>query len=167
MPNITVVMQETDRTFGLFKSKYHANFKNLVDELVRLDKSVLVPQYKHGLLVFGRVDPDTGLHLDLAFKEGFSRNNCLKSWASIGAAPLTHKCLKDPQVRKSMDMDKGYAFLVNSVQEANDYAVYALTEGVYDGSPLQALVTIKPTDDHLEGQLQSECHGSESNCWLM
>jgi hypothetical protein len=43
-------------------------------------------------------------------------------------------------------MDKDYALLVNSVQEANDYAVYALTEGGYDGSALQALVVIKPAD---------------------
>jgi hypothetical protein len=147
VPNTTAVTQETDWTYGLFKSKYRANLENLVDELVRLDKSVSVPQYKHGLLVFGGVDPDTGLHLDLAFEEGFSCKNCLESWAKIGAAPLTHKCLKDPQVRKSMDMDKDYVFLVNSVQEANDYAVYALTEGGYDGSALQALVAIKPADN--------------------
>jgi hypothetical protein len=69
---------------------------------VRLDKSVSVPQYKHGLLVFGGVDPITGLHLPSVFEEGFSRMNCLNSWKKIGAAPLTHACLKDPQVRKSM-----------------------------------------------------------------
>ena len=61
-----------------------------------------------------------------------------------GAAPPTRKCLDDPQVRKSIGMDKDYALLVNSVQEANEYAVYALTEAGYDGSALQALVAIKP-----------------------
>ncbi len=156
MPNTTAVTQETNRTYGLFKSKYRANLENLVDELVRLDKSVLVPQYKHGLLVFGGVDPDTGLHLDLAFEEGFSRKNCLELWAKIGAAPLTHKCLKDPQVRKSMDMDKDYVFLVNSVQEANNYAVYVLTKGGYDGSALQALVAIKPANNCLGGPITEQ-----------
>jgi hypothetical protein len=34
---------------------------------------------------------------------------------------------------------------VNSVQEANEYASYALTEGGYDGSAHQALVLVKPT----------------------
>jgi hypothetical protein len=53
-----------------------------------------------------------------------------------GAAPPTRKCLDDPQVRKSIGMDKDYALLVNSVQEANEYAVYALTEAGYDGSAL-------------------------------
>ena len=40
-------------------------------------------------------------------------------------------------------MDKDYALLVNLVQEVNEeYTVYALTEAGYDGSALQALVTI-------------------------
>ena len=137
MPNTTAVTQETDQIYGLFKSKYRANLEDLVDELVRLNKPVLVPQYKHGLLVFGGVDPDTGLHRPSAFEEGFSRGNCLNSWKKIGAAPITRACLNDPQVRKSMDRDKDFALLINSVQEANDYALYALTEGGYDGSALQ------------------------------
>jgi hypothetical protein len=48
-----------------------------------------------------------------------------------------------------MEIDKDYAMPVNSVQEANDYAVYALTEGGYDGSALQALVAIKPPDNRI------------------
>jgi hypothetical protein len=43
-------------------------------------------------------------------------------------------------------MDKDYALLVNSVQEANEYAIYALTEAGYDGSALQALITIKAAE---------------------
>ena len=46
-------------------------------------------------------------------------------------------------------MDKDYALLVNSVQEANEYAVYALTEAGYDGSALQALVAIKPAEGRM------------------
>ena len=44
-----------------------------------------------------------------------------------------------------IDIDKDYALLVNLVQEANEYAVYLLTEAGYDGLSLQALVVIKPT----------------------
>ncbi len=55
MPNTTGVMQETDRTYGRYKSQYRQNLELLVDECVRQDKSVSVPQYKHGLLVFGNV----------------------------------------------------------------------------------------------------------------
>ena len=75
--------------------------------------------------------------------------NCLISWIKIGAAPLTRACLQDPQVRKSMDSDKDFALLVNSVQEVNDYAVYALTEGGYDGLALQGLIAIKPADNRM------------------
>ena len=61
-------------------------------------------------------------------------------------APPTRKCLDDPQVRKLIGMDKDYALLVNSVQEANEYAIYSLTEVGYDGPALQALVAIKPAE---------------------
>ncbi len=74
------------------------------------------------------------------------RQRCLDAWTKIGAAPLTRKCLDNPQVRRSIDIDKEYALLVNSVQEANEYAVYALTEAGYDGSALQALVAIWPAE---------------------
>ena len=91
----------------------------LVDECVWRDLSVSVPQYKHGLLVFGSVHADTKLELESAFEIGFSRQRCVDSWEKIGAAPPTHKCLNDPRVRKSIGMDKDYALLVNLVQEAN------------------------------------------------
>jgi len=106
-----------------------------------------VPQHKHGLLVFGGVDLDTGLELPSAFELGFSCQRCLESWAKIGAAPLMRKCLDEPQVRKSMDLSKDYASLVNSVQEANENAVYSLTEAGYDGSKLQALVAVWSADN--------------------
>jgi hypothetical protein len=146
VPNTTAVTQETDRTYGKFKSQYRVNLELLVDELVKQDKTVSVPQHKHGLLVFGGIDVDTGLEIPSAFELGFSRQRCLDSWAKIGAVPLTRKCLNEPQVRKSMNLNKDYAELVNSVQEANEYAVYALTESGYDGSKLQALVAVRSAD---------------------
>jgi hypothetical protein len=82
------------------------------------------------------------LELELAFEIGFSRQRCLDSWEKIGAAPLTRKCLDNPQVRKLIDIDKDYALLMNSVHEAIEYAIYALTEVGYNGSALQALVAI-------------------------
>ena len=49
-------------------------------------------------------------------------------------------------MRKSIDLDKEYALLINSVQEANEYTIYSLTEVGYDGSQLQALVAVGPAD---------------------
>ena len=121
--------------------------------------SVFILQFMHGLLVFGGVDKDTGLELESAFDLGFCQENCLASWEKVGAAPLTRKCLNDPQVRKSLDEDKDYTLLVNSVQEANEYACYVLTEGGYNGSVLQALVIIKPTE--IEPRKFTECNSKE------
>ena len=52
----------------------------------------------------------------LLFDLGFSLENRLASWEKVGVAPLTLKCLNDPQVRKSIDEDNDFALLVNSVQ---------------------------------------------------
>jgi hypothetical protein len=46
-----------------------------------------------------------------------------------------------------MNLSNDYALLVNSVQEANEYAVYSLTESGFDGSKLQALVAVRPADN--------------------
>jgi hypothetical protein len=149
VPNTTPVMQETDWTYGMFKSGYRMNLELLIDECVQQDKSVSVPQYKHGLLVFGGVDPNTGLNLESAFEIGFLRQCCLDSWERIGAAPLIRKCLGDSQVKWLIDIDKEYALLINSVQEANEYAVYLLTEAGYNGSALQALVSVRPPNPRM------------------
>jgi hypothetical protein len=50
-----------------------------------------------------------------------------------------------------MNLNKDYAELVNSMQEANEYAVYALTESGYDGSKLQALVAVRSADTRMAG----------------
>ena len=42
VPNTTAVTQETDRTYGLFKSKYRTNLADLIDECVNQGKSVSV-----------------------------------------------------------------------------------------------------------------------------
>jgi hypothetical protein len=77
-PKKTVVMQEMDCTYGRFKSQYRRNMELLVvNKSVRLDRSVSVPQLKHVLIVFGSVDPNTGLQLE-AFELGFSHNHCIK-----------------------------------------------------------------------------------------
>ncbi len=96
MPNTTAVTQETYRTYGKFKGQYQHNLELLFDELVRQDKSVSVPQYKHGLLVFGRVDDVTGLVLESLFELGFSREQCLnmtppllKEWTTENEEELT------------------------------------------------------------------------------
>lgn len=63
----------------------------------------------------------------------------------VGAVPLTRASLKDPRVARAIgDGDDEYGILLRSIQEANEYAVYALTEGGYKGSALQALLKAVP-----------------------
>jgi len=145
IPNTTAVTQETDRTYGKFKSQFRKNLELLVDECVEQGISVKVPQCKLCLLVFGGEDPDTKLVLPSAFEIGFGRSECLSAWAKIGAAPLTRNCLKDPKVSRAMgEGDDEYGVLLRSIQEANEYSVYALVEGGYNGSALQALLKAVP-----------------------
>ena len=55
-----------------------------------------------------------------------------------------------------MDLSKDYASLVNSVQEANEYAVYSLMEAGCDGSKLQALVAVQPADNQMGGAITEQ-----------
>jgi len=60
----------------MFKSRYRQSLELLVNECVRQDLNDSVPQYKHGLLVFGGVDDKTKLELESVFEIGFSRQRC-------------------------------------------------------------------------------------------
>ncbi len=92
-------------------------------------------------MAFGGEDPDTKLVLPLAFENGFGHEECQALWRKIGAAPLTCQCLRDPKVARSIgDGNEEYGILLCSIQEANEYAVYALTEGGFNGSTLQGLL---------------------------
>jgi hypothetical protein len=46
VPNTTAITHVTDQIYGMFKSRYRQNLELLVDECVRQEKSVAVPQYK-------------------------------------------------------------------------------------------------------------------------
>jgi hypothetical protein len=63
----------------------------------------------------------------------------------FGAAPLTWSCLMDPKVSRAIgEGDSKYGVLLRSIQEANNCAVYAMIEGGYNGSALQALLKAVP-----------------------
>ncbi len=80
IPNTTMVTQETDQTYGKFKSQFRKNLELLVDECDNEEMSVKVPQYKLCLLVFDGEDPDTKLVLSSAYEFGFGCEECLRSW---------------------------------------------------------------------------------------
>ncbi len=113
--------QETDRTYGKFKTRFRTNLEQRVDECITQDLPVKVPQYKLTLLIFGGKDPETGLEFPSAFEFGFGCEECLNSWRKVGAVPLTQASLKDPRVARAIgDGDDEYGILLHSIQEAND-----------------------------------------------
>jgi hypothetical protein len=71
VPNTTAVTQETDRTYGKFKSQFRKNLELLVEECVEKEMSVKVPQFKLCLLVFGGGGPRHKTYLPSAFEIGF------------------------------------------------------------------------------------------------
>jgi hypothetical protein len=74
---------------------------------------------------------------------------------------LTRACLKDPRVARAIgDGDDEYGLLLRLIQEANEYAVYALTEGGYKGSALQALLKAVPEAQHVLNRI-TEKHSKE------
>lgn len=153
VPNTTAVSQETDRNYGPFKTQFKKNLDQVVDERIKQNKlneddevSVSLPPWMVGLMVFGGTDPATGFTLEKgAFEVGFSRAVCLSAWEKVGAAPLTRKCLDDPQVRKTLgEGSEEYNKLLISIQLSNDIATEALTQVGYNGHLLKA--TIVPVE---------------------
>jgi hypothetical protein len=121
------------------------NLELLVNKLVEQKMSIKVPQYKLCLLAFGGKDLDTKLVLPLVFEYGFEREESQALWRKIGAAPLTRQCLSDPKVARLIgDGNEEYGIFLCLIQEVNEYAVYTLTEGGFNGSALQGLLKVVP-----------------------
>mmetsp|Transcript_13382 Transcript_13382/g.31511 ORF Transcript_13382/g.31511 Transcript_13382/m.31511 type:complete len:575 (+) Transcript_13382:842-2566(+) len=99
VPNTTAVTQETDQSFGLFKTVFRQNLNQITDDRLELNKNASYTPRLIGLLVFGGEDPVTkiGGYKD-AFAVGFSKDRNLAAWASVGAAPLTRRCLESEMV---------------------------------------------------------------------
>jgi hypothetical protein len=92
-----------------------------------------------GLIVFGGVEPETGLRLEESvFDKGFSREACRRAWAKVGVAPLSRACLKHKKVYRSMgDGKESDKAVMRAIQEANRLAVFTLNENGWDGSPFE------------------------------
>ena len=146
VPNTMAVTQETDQNYGPFKTQYCKNLDVVVDERIKQKKSTTLPTWQVGLIVFGGVDPETSIVVKSAFEEGFSRDGCRNAWEKVGAAPLTRYCLNDKKVRKSIgDGTADFQQLLLNIQDANDMATHALTNGGYNGAALKRTIVEIPT----------------------
>lgn len=119
----------------------------VVDEHIKQNKtnegdelSVLLPPWMVGLMVFGGTDPATSFTVVKgAFEEGFSCATCRSTWETVGAAPITRKCLDYPQVQKTL----GKGSKEYNVQLSNDFAMNKLTQAGFKGHLMKAQIIPK------------------------
>ena len=139
VPNTTAVTQETDQSYGYFKTIYRTNLHKLSTD--RLERDLPGPSLRLiGLLVFGGTDPETGCIYQDAFADAFSNEKCLSAWKKIGAAPFTMACLSNTLVRRSVGgLNEGY----DEIQARNTLACNLLTTKGFDGNALKGTIIQK------------------------
>ena len=94
------ITQETDQSFGSFKSLFRDNLNKLTDNKLAAALGVSFALSEIGLLVFGGEDSKTGTsNYQDAFAIAFSPAQNKAAWDAVGAAPLTCKCLQSDKVR--------------------------------------------------------------------
>ncbi len=142
VPNTTAVTQETDQSYGPFKSKFAQNLKALSDARIAGDFPTSFPPWLVGLLVFGGTDPISRFVVESAFEFGFSPEKNLNAWSKCGAAPLTRCCLKNhSHVRSEIgDDDDATNQMMQEIQTANDISTHFLTAHGYNGDAFKATV---------------------------
>ena len=87
VPNTTSVTQETDQSYGLFKSIFRQNLEDIVNDRIDNRNASSVSPWEIGLLVFGGKDRVTGKEgYRNAFSEAFSVDKNKEAWAKVGAA---------------------------------------------------------------------------------
>ena len=169
VPNTTAVSQETDVSYGLFKSKFRMNLTKLTDIRIENNESVSFAPWIVGLLVFGGTDPITKCSgFEDCFALAFSKEKNIAAWEKVGAAPLTMACLSSDQVRQESDHDP-----LNSnytrIQDANTLACGLLNSKGYDGNQLMAKlkksvyfrreVTVPHSQERIEALSKAKTHG--------
>ncbi len=99
VPNTTHVTQETDQNYGPFKTQFLKNLDLIVDERLLKKKTLSLQPKLVGLPLFGGVDPETNLQLELGtFQKGFTQevSQCMEEgWR--GNARRSHSCLPRQQ----------------------------------------------------------------------
>jgi hypothetical protein len=172
VPNTTAVSQETDRNYGPFKLHFRTELDALMTARIDQDLSTNMPPWMIGLLVFGKnMDPTSKYYVQTSpFELGFSKEQNLRSWAAVGAAPPTAACLEDKKVRREIgDADDDINAFMLEVQQANDLAVKFLNDLGYRGELLQATIkkakmtetlTVANTFERQEKLAKASTHGA-------
>jgi len=145
VPNTTAVTQETDQSYGPFKTQFVANLNEMSD--IRIEKKATsLPPHIVALFVFGGIDPETGHELKTsAFEVGFHPEQNKRVWLICGAAPITRSPLKNhPQVRREVgDEDDAFNEMMRHMQSTNDLSTLFLTTAGFNGSAFKVQIAKK------------------------
>jgi hypothetical protein len=148
VPNTTHKTQETDQNYGIYKSSFRENLRNLSQR--RFEAGLTLKVADLALLVFGGKCPSTGIDLRDAFSAAFSIERNLWCWKKCGAVPLTRSLLYSGEIRSEVPVgaaaaaaavagaieDPGVAQL-RSLETFNRFYCDILTTFGCDGSQLR------------------------------
>ena len=141
VPNTIAVIQETDQLFGELKSKFWANLNRLVDE--RLAQGKTPVSFKPeivGQLVFGKADPSTkSSNYNNAYVIIFLLEKNIAVWATVGATPLTRKCLESDKVNHNSEFNPKQV-QYKEIEKTNHNACHLLIARGYKGDKLKVVL---------------------------
>lgn len=104
VPNTTHVSQETDQSYGLFKTVFRINLETLSQ--ARFDRKKTLQVHDLPLLVFGGEDDITKIKLQNTFDRAFCVDANLNCWKKCGAVPLTRRALLSDHVRHQVVVEE-------------------------------------------------------------
>ncbi len=95
VPNATLVHQENDVSYGLFKQIVHENLNQIALAYFNASVMTKLGHLTFGLSVYGGICSQMGITCRNAVNEAFSMTKNREVWAMVGTVPFTKKCLKD------------------------------------------------------------------------
>jgi hypothetical protein len=115
VPNTTAKMQETDQNYGVYKTSFRENLRNLSQ--CRFENQLTLHVCDLALLVFGGNCPSTGLLLRDAFSDAFCIERNLSCWKKCGAVPLTMAPLFSGEIRHEVPVGAAAAIVAGEEQD--------------------------------------------------
>jgi len=149
VPNTTQVTQETDHSYGLYKSGYRRNLCILSQARQVWKKPMLITDL--ALLTFGGTNRVTGIRVDNTFEKAFSVARNLSCWKKCGAVPLTRSPLQLQCVRQEVarrpcgSPEMAEELLLRDVEKWNQHHCDFLTSNGYAGDQMKACTRIRKT----------------------
>jgi len=159
VPNTTAITQETDQSYGYFKSLFRQNLKQVTNDRLARNKSINYVPAEVGFFVFGGKDRATGIsNYKDAFGLAFTKEKNLAAWASVGAAPVTRRCLESDKVIHNTKGDP-LRQLYENIEASNRLACDLLSSRGYNGNKLKvklmkAAIAPPVTAEHSKERLE-------------